>query len=148
MFPSKHEEPDCTQMTADFDRLPNNTTKHRTVTEQQLTCYQRARCLWSAILWRNLLPKLHPISTDKKLIRMGAERDGGYLVPNDLEGIEACFSPGVDQISKFEQECAERGMKVFMADASVDKPAEEHPMFDFRKSYIGEKNQRRIHYHE
>jgi len=85
----------------------------------------------------SLLEKLYPVSVDKGLIRMGPSGDGGYLVPDDLSGIEACFSPGVDTISGFEKECAERGMKVFMADKSVDSPAEPDARFNFIKKYIG-----------
>lgn len=82
--------------------------------------------------------KMHPVkSQDFELIRMGPDRDGGYLVPDDLEGIKACFSPGVSFKSKFELDCAERGMKIFLADASVDKPGEMHPSFSFEKKFVG-----------
>ncbi len=40
---------------------------------------------------------------------MGGENDGGYLVPDDLEGIEYCFSPGVSNIATFELDCLNRG---------------------------------------
>ena len=50
----------------------------------------------------------------------GPDGDGGYLVPDDLEGIVACFSPGVSNVAGFEKDCALKGMKVFMADASVE----------------------------
>lgn len=86
---------------------------------------------------RSLLNKLRPLSTDKELIRLGPKGDGGYLVPNDLAGICACFSPGVSFISGFEMDCAQRGMKVFLADKSVDGPASEHESFHFTKKYIG-----------
>jgi len=46
---------------------------------------------------------LRPYTTDKELIRLGAEKDGGYLIPNDLAGIEACFSPGVGNEFNFEK---------------------------------------------
>jgi len=81
--------------------------------------------------------RLHPVSTDKPLIRMGPAGDGGYLVPDDLAGIEACFSPGVASSSGFEKDCADLGMKVFLADRSVDQPAEMHEQFFFTKKYIG-----------
>jgi hypothetical protein len=58
-------------------------------------------------------------------------------VPDDLAGITACFSPGVSSVSGFERECAERGMRVFLADKSVDGPAEAHPLFHFTKKFIG-----------
>ncbi|MGJ8650810.1 MAG: FkbM family methyltransferase [Opitutaceae bacterium] len=86
---------------------------------------------------RSLITSLHPIVYDKKLIRIGSPTDGGYLVPDDLEGIEHCFSPGVADASDLEYECAERGMGVFMADKSVDQPAVPHQRFHFTKKYIG-----------
>ena len=57
-----------------------------------------------------------PISTNHKLIRIGREGDGGYLIPNDLEGIEVCFSPGVEGTADFERDLANRGIKCFFAD--------------------------------
>ncbi len=84
-----------------------------------------------------LIRKLRPISPGIDLIRIGPEGDGGYLVPDDLDGIEACFSPGVAGISEFEKECAERGMKVFLADKSVAGPSVEHEKFSFIKKFVG-----------
>lgn len=86
---------------------------------------------------RDLLPRLHPILPRTELIRFGPKGDGGYLLPDDLDGIEACFSPGVSLISGFEKDCAERGMQVFLADKSVNGPAEEHKLFKFTKKFIG-----------
>lgn len=63
--------------------------------------------------------------------------DGGYLIPNDLNGIKYCFSPGVDMESRFELELAEKGIEIFMADFSIDKPSILHPRFHFIKKYIG-----------
>lgn len=84
-----------------------------------------------------LLARLHPRRAPQGLIRLGPDGDGGYLVPNDLDGIQTCFSPGVCEISGFEKDCAERGMKVFMADRSVDGAAAQHPLFHFTKKYVG-----------
>lgn len=85
----------------------------------------------------DLIGKMHPVNTQHPLIRLGAAGDGGYLVPDDLEGIEALFSPGVDYNSAFEMDCANRGMEVFMADHSVDGPAGKHPKFHFTKKFVG-----------
>ena len=86
---------------------------------------------------QSLLNTLKPISCGKELIRLGPEGDGGYLVPDDLAGIKACFSPGVDCISGFESDCANMGMNVFLADNSVEKPPESHELFQFTKKYLG-----------
>lgn len=84
-----------------------------------------------------LLRTLYPVATETPLIRLGPSGDGGYLVPDDLLGIEACFSPGVDRISGFEKDCADRGMQVFMADRSVERPAEMHDAFHFVRKHVG-----------
>lgn len=86
-----------------------------------------------------LIQRLHPIHTDHDLIRIGPNGDGGYLVPNDLDGIDGCFSPGVDEISDFELHCLDYGMKIYMADKSVEKPnldiAEDQ--YSFIKKFVG-----------
>ncbi|HNG54941.1 MAG TPA: hypothetical protein PLR85_16265, partial [Nitrospira sp.] len=84
-----------------------------------------------------LLQSLHPVVTEHPLIRIGPAGDGGYLVPDDLEGIKACFSPGVSTSSDFELDCAERGMQIYLADYSVDGPATQHPNFHFKKKFVG-----------
>jgi hypothetical protein len=88
-------------------------------------------------LLSELIGKLHPVTTDKSLIRFGPMSDGGYLVPDDVEGIEACLSPGIGNCSDFELACAQRGLEVYMADRSVDGPACSHPKFRFLKTFIG-----------
>ena len=85
-----------------------------------------------------LIKKLWPY--DIELIRLGPKGDGGYLLPNDLKEIEACFSPGVDHTSVFELECYKKGMKIFLADKSVDKPNLNIEKYSFIKKYIGPTN--------
>jgi hypothetical protein len=87
-----------------------------------------------------LVRKLRPLDCGKELIRVGGEGDGGYLVPNDLDGIEYCFSPGVSTTSDFENALADRGIKSFLADYSVDAPPISRPEFTFDKRYLGSIN--------
>jgi hypothetical protein len=86
---------------------------------------------------RTLIETLHPIMGGRGLIRLGSSTDGGYLIPDDLEGIKACFSPGVSDVADFEFDCATRGMNVFMADASVQGPPVAHERFHFTRKFIG-----------
>ena len=39
---------------------------------------------------------LQPKPTPIPLIRVGDGSDGSYLIPDDLEGISGCLSPGVN----------------------------------------------------
>lgn len=81
-----------------------------------------------------------PVTTEKNLIRLGAEGDGGYLVPDDLSGCVACFSPGVSNIAEFEIDIADRGIPCYLADFSVEKAPVDHHLFDFEKKFIGLKD--------
>ena len=78
---------------------------------------------------RSILDAMHPMAAPRQLIRIGGGGDGGYLVPDDLDGIAACFSPGVSVTSDFELGMAERSIPCFMADASVDAPQSLLPTF-------------------
>ena len=84
-----------------------------------------------------LLQTLRPLDSGIELIRIGPDGDGGYLLPDDLDGIAHAFSPGVSTESGFEAELAGRGMQVFLADHSVDGPAATHPRFVFDKRFVG-----------
>lgn len=86
---------------------------------------------------KEFLQNLFPVKIDKKLIRVGSKADGGYIIPDDLKDIEALFSPGVGTKQDFDFECANNGIKVFMADASVDGPQNHHKNFLFEKKFIG-----------
>jgi hypothetical protein len=87
-----------------------------------------------------LIGKLRPQDCGKELIRIGADGDGGYLVPDDFAGIEYCFSPGVSTKSYFEDHLASLGIKSFLADYSVDCPAVSRPEFVFDKKFLGATN--------
>jgi len=84
-----------------------------------------------------LLRSLHPLDSGVELVRVGPMGDGGYLLPDDLDGIDYVFSPGVSDESGFEMALADRGMQVFLADRSVDGAAEQHQNFTFEKQFVG-----------
>jgi len=84
-----------------------------------------------------LAQKIRPITTNFELLRIGADEDGGYLIPDDLEGISTCFSPGVDQIASFETDLLRFGISSHLADQSVDGPPANVKVASFIKKFIG-----------
>lgn len=84
-----------------------------------------------------LIKRLRPVETDKPLIRIGGQGDGGYLLPDDLDGIQYCFSPGVSSTSTFEEDLLNRGIKSFLADYSVESPPETLREYTFDKKFVG-----------
>jgi hypothetical protein len=92
----------------------------------------------------SLIRKLRPQDCGKELIRIGGTGDGGYLVPDDLDGIKYCFSPGVSTKSNFENQLADRGIRSYLADYSVDALSINRPEFTFDKKYLGSTNNERF----
>ncbi len=88
-------------------------------------------------LLEDFFKKMHPIDSGHSLVRLGGDGDGGYLVPDDLEGIGACFSPGVSDVADFELAFAARGVKSYLADYSVESAPVQHELIDFEKKYLG-----------
>lgn len=87
---------------------------------------------------KKLIQKLWPVTTQFTLERYGDANDGGYLIPNDLEGIAACFSPGVDVNASFEMDLYEKKLiKSHLADYSVDSPPSGLNYLSFLKKFIG-----------
>lgn len=83
-----------------------------------------------------MIRQLHPVASNGDFVRLGGDGDGGYLVPDDLDGISSCWSAGIGSDSRFERDCAERGLDVFLADGSVPGPAHCHPRFHFTPKFV------------
>lgn len=90
---------------------------------------------------RTALKLIQPKPSPAPLVRIGGNGDGGYLVPNDLDGITACFSPGVAESADFELALAEIGVRSFMADYSVEGTPVLNDLFDFEKLYLATHNE-------
>jgi hypothetical protein len=85
-----------------------------------------------------LIEMARPWRTEHPLIRLGSVNDGGYLLPDDLDGIVACFSPGVSDQASFEEAVLARGVACYQADASVERsPVEDHPLVHFDRKFLG-----------
>lgn len=57
------------------------------------------------------------------LIRIGAEGDGGYLVPNDMANVADCDSVGLSQAFGVEIVLAEQRIDIILSESDVDAPS-------------------------
>jgi hypothetical protein len=81
---------------------------------------------------------LRPVRTRHELLRLGGVHDGGYLVPDDLSGIAACFSPGVGAVANFEQDLKSMfGIPSLLTDGSVEGPPAGFEPLSFHRRYLG-----------
>lgn len=89
----------------------------------------------------NTIQLLIPNSSPFQFIRIGGTGDGSYLIPDDLEGIDACFSPGVNSFKNFEDTLTnEYGIKCHMCDFSSDQDKFRTPLIEgmqtFQKKWL------------
>jgi hypothetical protein len=118
LFESKQEQ----QIVNNF-LLRNNLFIHNLVSQDKIIAF---------------LKKINVYQTE--LIRLGSNNDGGYLVPNDLKGISACFSPGVDTKIQFEKDLTKKDIPSYLLDYSIDCLPEKNELFTFEKKYLGVNN--------
>jgi len=87
-----------------------------------------------------LLDVLRPQPSPVPLMRVGGNWDGAYLLPDDLKNIDACFSPGVSNTKRFEDELLDRhGIPSHMCDFTSEVSKFRTPLKDgqtFRKLWL------------
>lgn len=91
----------------------------------------------------NAIKKIVPVGCSKELVRIGGDGDGAYLVPDDFNGIEACFSPGTSSCKEFEDDLAKKyEIKSFLSDASISESSLNliKDLQFFQKKWIGDFN--------
>ena len=80
---------------------------------------------------------LKPKASTTPLIRIGGDEDGSYLVPDDLDGIVACFSPGVNRIKYFEDHLTDHyGIQSHMCDFSCDVDDLQTPLRSGMQTFV------------
>jgi hypothetical protein len=80
---------------------------------------------------------LKPKASKTPLIRIGGDVDGSYLVPDDLDGIAACFSPGVNRIKYFEDFLTDRyGIQSHMCDFTCDVDEFKTPLKPGMQTFV------------
>jgi len=84
----------------------------------------------------DVISLLHPVSCEDALVWVGPKMDGGYIVPDILNTIQRCFSPGVNDQTGFKEEFISNGIMCHMADASVDDPKIESDLYTFDRKFI------------
>lgn len=81
---------------------------------------------------RFLRPKPCPVP----LTRIGGDGDGAYLLPQDLDGIVACFSPGVSNSKDFEDALyRSHGIGSHMCDFTSDLHRLKTPLIEGAQSF-------------
>lgn len=79
---------------------------------------------------------LKPKSIPFPLVRIGGDSDGSYVIPDDLSGLYACFSPGVYRYKYFEDELTQSyNISSHLCDYSSSLEALETPLIDKMQTF-------------
>ncbi|MFZ1024705.1 MAG: discoidin domain-containing protein [Limnoraphis robusta] len=81
----------------------------------------------------NMLCKLRMYDTDLGKVRIGSMGDGGYVIPNDLSDLRGIVSIGIGREVSFDLHFAEKGVKVFQYDHTIQGPPVIHDNLVFNK---------------
>jgi hypothetical protein len=86
----------------------------------------------------NTLRMLRPYkAVDSHKIRLGRPFDGGYVMLDSFDGIEAAYSLGINDDVSWDLDVARRGIPVFQYDHSIERLPQTHERFHWEKTKIG-----------
>ena len=84
---------------------------------------------------------LQPVKAEHgELIRVGSKGDGGYVMLDNLNDIDAAYSMGISDNVDWDLEIAEMGIPVYMYDHTIGELPKKHKDFNFHKVGICGKN--------
>ena len=70
-------------------------------------------------------------------VRVGASRDGGYVMLDDFGGVAGAYSIGIGRDVSWDLDIAGRGLPVFQFDHTVLGSPVAHPLFRFERLGLG-----------
>ena len=87
--------------------------------------------------------QLRPLNNGYQLLRIGSNGDGGYLLPNDFDGVSHCFSVGCDKKWTFELDLHKRfGIPSHIIDSEAKIPSDLTPEHTYTPKWLGRKTTR------
>lgn len=129
-----------------YEDLVRATTEQNTARQYFLENSKEYELLAELGQVKEVLNLLRPVRTEYPLVRLGQAADGGYLVPDDFEGVEALFSPGVAMVAVFESEFLDKcpTAQCFQIDASVSESPLDDPRVTFDPKYLKQHEDRDV----
>lgn len=70
-------------------------------------------------------------------IRLGRLFDGGYVMVDRFEGIEAAYSLGINDDVSWDLDVAAQGIPCFQYDPTIEALPQQHPLFNWKPVWIG-----------
>lgn len=87
---------------------------------------------------RSLFP-VQQVVSEKDFVRIGRNRDGGYLMLDDFSERNVAYSIGIADDVSWDQGMVDRGFDVYMYDHTIDSLPYENEKFHYFKNGLGAK---------
>ncbi|MER2268920.1 class I SAM-dependent methyltransferase [Methylobacterium oxalidis] len=99
--------------------------------------YRSTICDLTTTLQARLAPILrllrpHRVGGFRKT-RLGRDYDGGYVMVDDLDGVSAAYSLGINDDVSWDIDVANRGIEVFQFDHTIESCPVDHPLLRWSK---------------
>ena len=85
---------------------------------------------------RSLMTVMDVRGRESDFVRIGPDRDGGYVHLNDFPTGCVAYSFGISDDVGWDRDIAQRGIDVFMYDHTISGLPEEHPRFHFFRTGV------------
>jgi len=92
----------------------------------------------------SVLDLLNVQNLDIAPIRVGSEKDGGYVIPDILADIDVCLSFGISDNCDLELQLTDLGIKVFAIDGSISELPTFNQLIEFTPKYVGRSEDKRF----
>lgn len=85
-------------------------------------------------LWHHINTVMLPVGIQLK--RYGKIYDGGYIMADDFKDIRTAYSFGISDDVSWDKDIADKGIKIFQFDPTINNLPENHPNFIFIKKGV------------
>ena len=75
-----------------------------------------------------------------KLVRIGKDYDGGYIMADSLSSAKIAYSIGISDDTSWDHEMAKKGYQVYQYDHTIEELPETNPSFHWIKKGLSDKN--------
>jgi hypothetical protein len=85
-------------------------------------------------MFRNIVRMLRPHRLKGATkVRIGRHFDGGYTMLDRFEGIEVAYSLGINDEISWDLDMAQKGIKIFQYDHTIERLPYQHPLFNWKR---------------
>lgn len=93
---------------------------------------------WARHAALGVLRMLRPYDChNSRKVRVGRNFDGGYVMVDDFEDVDACYSLGINDDVSWDLDMALKGCQIYQYDPTIEALPQQHPNFHWSPLWIG-----------